>query len=59
MPSIENIEREIKALPREQAIELQDWLAEFLDSQEELNPAFAAAIERGKQDVIHGRVRTA
>jgi hypothetical protein len=57
MSARESIEQEIKALPREEALELQDWLAEYLDDREELAPEFVAAIERGKQDVQQGRVR--
>jgi hypothetical protein len=59
MSTVETIEQEIKSLPRDQVLKLQDWLAEFLDSQEELNPEFIASIERGKQDLIRGEVRTA
>lgn len=58
MPTVETIEQEIKSLPRDQVLKLQDWLAEFLDSQEELNPDFIASIERGKQDLMRGKVRT-
>lgn len=57
MPTLESIEEEIKALPREAARDLQDWLAGYLDEQEELHPDFVASIERGKQDVLQGRVR--
>lgn len=59
MPTVETIEQEIKSLPRDQVLKLQDWLAEFLDNQEELNPDFIASIERGKQDLARGKVRTA
>jgi len=59
MPTVESIEQEIKTLPHDEVLRLQDWLAEFLDSQEELNPDFIASIERGKQDLLQGRVRSA
>lgn len=59
MPTVETIEQQIKSLPHDEALKLQDWLAEFLDSQEEVSPDFIASIERGKQDLIHGRTRTA
>jgi len=57
MSKLEAIEREIQALPREHALELQDWLADFLEDQAELNPEFVARIERGKADLREGRAR--
>lgn len=57
MSKLEAIEKEIKALPPEQAFELQDWLANYLEDEAELNPAFMASIERGKADLRQGRVR--
>lgn len=45
----------MRNLPREQAHELQDWLAEYLEDDAELNPEFVASIERGKADVREGR----
>jgi hypothetical protein len=57
MPTLDAIENEIKALPRNVARELQDWLADYLDDQEELSPEFTASIERGKKDVQEGLVR--
>jgi hypothetical protein len=57
MPVLESIENDIKQLPRDAALELQDWLADYLDDQEEVSPDFVAAIERGKSDLEEGRVR--
>lgn len=57
MPVLEAIERDIRLLPREEARELQDWLADYLDDQEELSLDFAAAIDRGKRDLEEGRSR--
>ena len=54
---LEAIEKEIKALTPEQAVELQDWLAEYLEERAELNADFVASIERGKADLRAGRVR--
>jgi len=51
------IEREIRALPRDQALELQDWLADYLEDRAELRPEFVASIERGKADLRQRRVR--
>ena len=57
MSKLEAIETEIRVLPRQQAFELQDWLADYLEDQAELNPDFVASIERGKADLREGRVR--
>jgi hypothetical protein len=57
MSKLEIIETEVRNLPREEAFKLQDWLAEYLEDQAELNPEFVASIERGKADLREGRVR--
>jgi len=57
MSKLEGIEKEIRALPREQAVELQDRLAEYLEERTELKAEFVASIERGKADLRQGRVR--
>jgi hypothetical protein len=54
---LETIETEVRNLPREEAFQLQDWLADYLDDRVELNPEFVASIERGKSDIREGRVR--
>jgi hypothetical protein len=54
---LETIEAEVRKLPLEQAVELQDWLAEYLEESAELNPEFIASIERGNADLREGRVR--
>jgi len=57
MNKLEAIEAEVQALPREQARELQDWLANYLEDEAELDPAFVASIERGNADLNQNRVR--
>ncbi len=57
MSKLETIEAEVRKLPRGQARELQDWLADYLEDQAELNPEFVASIERGQADLRAGRVR--
>lgn len=57
MSKLETIETEVRNLPREEAFKLQDWLAEYLEAEAELNPEFVASIERGKADLREGRVR--
>ena len=57
MSKIEAIEAEIRSLSRKEAQRLQDWLSDYLEDQAELNPEFVKSIERGKADLVAGRVR--
>ena len=57
MSKLELIEAEVRGLPREQVVELQDWLADYLEEAAELKPEFVASIERGQADLRAGRVR--
>jgi len=57
MSAIESIEAEVRKLPREHAVQLRDWLADYLEDVAELNPEFVASIERGEADLREGRVR--
>ena len=57
MSKLETIEAEVRKLPPEQAMQLQDWLANYLEDEAELNPEFVASIERGQADLREGRVR--
>jgi hypothetical protein len=51
------IQKEIRSLPRGEALELQDWLSDYLEDQASLRPEFVASIERGKADLRDQRVR--
>jgi hypothetical protein len=57
MNDLEAIEGEVRKLPTIQALQLQDWLADYLEDQAQLNPEFVASIERGQADLCEGRVR--
>lgn len=57
MSALETIEAQVQSLPREQALKLQDWLADYLEDEAELDPAFVASIERGNHDLAQGSVR--
>jgi len=57
MSKLETIEAEVRKLPPEQAMRLQDWLANYLEDEAELTPEFVASIERGQADLREGRVR--
>jgi hypothetical protein len=57
MSKLETIEAEVRKLPMAQVVELQDWLADYLEDSAELNPEFVASMERGNADIRQGRVR--
>ena len=57
MSKLETIEAEVRKLPPEQAMQLQDWLANYLEDEAELTPEFVASIEHGQADLREGRVR--
>ena len=57
MSTVKEIESAVRKLPLDQARELQDWLANYLEDTAELSPDFVASIERGKEDLRAGRVR--
>ena len=48
MSKLETIEAEVRKLPMEQAMQLQDWLANYLEDDAELSSEFVASIERGQ-----------
>jgi hypothetical protein len=58
MSQLEILEAEVRKLPREDALRLQDWLADFLEDQVPLAPEFIASIERGQSDLRAGQTRT-
>ena len=57
MSRVEEIEAEVRQLPAQEALELMDWLSDYLEDQAKLNPDFVASIERGQSDLREGRVR--
>ena len=57
MSKLESIEVQIRALPHDQAEELQDWLSQYPEDHAELKPEFIESIERGKADLRAGHVR--
>jgi hypothetical protein len=58
MSKPETIETEVRKLPTEEAMQLQDWLASYLEDEAELNPEFVASIERGQADLRELRSAT-
>jgi hypothetical protein len=57
MTKVESLEREIRSLTREEAEQLQNFLADFLEEDADLAPEFIASIERGKTDLAEGQFR--
>ena len=57
MSNLEAIVSAVRKLPPQQVLELQDWLADYLEDQAELNPEFVASIEHGQADLRDGKVR--
>lgn len=57
MSTVQEIEMAVRKLPVDQAFQLQDWLANYLEDEAELNPEFVASIERGIADLKEGRER--
>lgn len=57
MTKLEVIESEIRALSREEAERLQDWLSDYLEENSQVTSDFAASIERGKADLASGKSR--
>ena len=56
--ALSQLEAEVRKLQPEQALQLQDGLADYLEDEAELNPEFVASIERGQADLREGRVRS-
>lgn len=56
--SIQEIEKVIQGLSRSEVEELQGWIQDYLEDDRELTAEFKASIERGRQDIAEGRVRT-
>ena len=57
MSQVEVIAQTIRSLPREQVIEIQAWLADYLEDMEELRPEFIARLDRAQQQLDDGKGR--
>ena len=55
--SIQEIEKVIQGLSRQEVEELQGWIQDYLEDERELTDGFKASIERGRQDIAQGRIR--
>jgi len=50
MPTLEQIEQQVKQLTRAEQEALRDWLENVLEDELEMTEEFKAKIERGEQD---------
>ncbi|PYJ59025.1 MAG: hypothetical protein DME24_14235 [Verrucomicrobia bacterium] len=58
MPTLEQIENQVKQLTKTEEQALRDWLENMLEDELQMSDEFKAKIERGEQDIREGRVRT-
>ena len=57
MPTLEQIENQVKQLTKAEQEALRDWLENMLEDELEMTDEFKAKIERGEHDIREGRVR--
>jgi hypothetical protein len=57
MPTLEQVEEQVKLLSKSDRAILLDWLGNMLEDELEITDEFKAKIERGEQDIREGRVR--
>jgi len=57
MPTLQQIENDVKQLTKAEQEALRDWLENMLEDDLEFTDEFKAKIERGEQDLREGRIR--
>lgn len=57
MSTIQEIERAIESLPRDDVKTLRDWIESYLEDELEFTDEFAAKIERAERDMNAGKGR--
>ncbi len=57
MPTLAQIENDVRQLPKAEQRALREWLENLLEDELEFTEDFKAKIERGEQDIREGRVR--
>jgi len=57
MPTLEQVEAQVRLLSKADQEALLDWLGNMLEDELEFTDEFKAKIERGEQDIREGRVR--
>lgn len=58
MSQVEALEQTIRTLPREQVLELQEWLQDYLEDLDEMRPEFIARLDRAQLQLDDGKGRT-
>ena len=56
MPTLEQIEQQVKQLTRAEQEALRDWLENVLEDELEMTEEFKAKIARGEEDLREGRI---
>ncbi len=57
MPTLEQIEEQVKKLTKADQEALREWLENMLEDEVELTDDFKASIERGEKDLREGQGR--
>ena len=57
MPTLEQVEEQVKMLSKAEREALLDWLGNMVENELEFTDEFKAKIERGEQDLREDRVR--
>jgi hypothetical protein len=57
MSQVETLEQTIRTLPKEQVLELQEWLQDYLEDFEEMRPEFIARLDRAQYQLDDGKGR--
>lgn len=57
MPTLQQIEEQVKMLTKAEREALLDWLVNVMEDELEFTDEFKAKIERGEEDIRQGRVR--
>ena len=57
MSQVETIEQTIRTLPKQQVLELQEWLQNYLEDLEEMQPEFVARLDRAQHQLDDGKGR--
>jgi hypothetical protein len=53
--TIQEIERAIEALPRDDVQALRDWIENYLEDELQMTDEFTAKIERSEQEMADGK----
>jgi hypothetical protein len=57
MPTLQQVEEQVKMLTKAEREALLDWLGNIVEDELEFTDEFKAKIERGEEDLREGRVR--